>query len=247
MPIYQYIFNKDEPIKQGDIFRNLPNISLDLLFKSSFEEDKPTRNQSNEILTDILQNGNITQIETILSSTCGILASQDCEIRKDHDLIFIPLEKIDPFTPKTIDGDIKTKIVDTVRKFYLPELNSPRFQSLGPFHAIFERSFRISYNILIKNIESCWVARIKEPSRKYFIGKLTHFFSRPPIDEFLFIEDQQILDLINKLKTKATTPPKIRKLLEDIENIKKTLRVIKRSKELFEAIELIKKEIESLK
>lgn len=52
--------------------------------------------------------------------------------------------------------------------------------------------FYISYETIEKNIKSCWVSHINNKARKIFLGKITHFFSRLPIDELIFLEFGEI-------------------------------------------------------
>ena len=89
MTVYNYIYNGLEPLKQGDILRNIQYISPEFLIKSTPDDNKPTQNQSNEILTQVITQGDIIQIETFISSTFGILATQDCDIRPEYNLTFL--------------------------------------------------------------------------------------------------------------------------------------------------------------
>ncbi|MFX1295485.1 MAG: hypothetical protein ACFFD2_11635 [Promethearchaeota archaeon] len=232
MTIYIYEFDENEPIRQGDIFTNIPYLSYDLIVKSTYEDDKPLYNQNIEILSEVLKKGVLTQVETFISSTTAILASQDCDIRKDLDLIFFPLEKIKSFQANTIISDFNSKVRDTVVKFYLPKLNHPKLKTLGAFFAKFRIPLVIPYNLIIENIKHCWVARIKEPPRRFYIGKLTHFFSRPPIDEIIFGEIDEIIEYIERYKTKATNEIKRREFIKKVKEIKRALKSANRSEDL---------------
>jgi hypothetical protein len=217
-------------MKQGDIFCNLPYLSFDILVKSSYEDDKPLVDQSKEIITNVLRNGELIQVETFVTSTWGILASQDCDIREPYDLIFLPLKEIPPSVAKETIGFFNSKVRDTKRFFYLPMIECPNSGKFGPFHVQFNLPFILPYIEINDNLNNCWVARIREPSRKMLVGKLTHFFSRPPIDELVFAENDEIVNYIKNYykKNKANEI----KVLEKIEEIKRTLRFCGRKKDI---------------
>ena len=230
MTIFNYNFNVDCPMKQGDIFCNLPYLSFDVLVKSSYEEDKPIIDQSKELITEVLRNGEIIQIETFVASTWGILASQDCDIREPYDLIFLPLKEIPAAVAKETRGYFNSKVRDTTRFFYLPVIECQSSGTVGPFHVQFNMPFILPYTEINDNLNNCWVARITEPSRRMLVGKLTHFFSRPPIDELIFAENHEIENYIKNYykKNKANEI----KVLEKIEEIRRVLRICGRKNDI---------------
>lgn len=230
MTIYDYNFDENMPMKQGDIFSNLPYLSYDLLLKSTYEDDKPTIDQSDELISEILKTGDIIQVETFLASTWGILANQDCDIRDPYDLIFLPLKEISPSVAVSTLNYFNKRVRDTTRFFYLPAIKKPSIGNLGPFHAQFNMPFTLPFNQIEKNIKSCWVARIKEPSRRMLVAKLTHFFSRPPIDELIFAENQEIENYIKNFIKKNKQDKE--KIIEKLEEIKRTLHACGREKDI---------------
>lgn len=228
MTIFDYNFDKDCPMKQGDIFCNLPYLSFDLLVKSTYEDDKTTYNQSKDIISEVLTTGDIIQIETFVASTWGILASQDCDIRDPFDLIFLPLKEISPSVAESTINYFNQRVRDTTRFFYLPIIRKPNLEIAGPFHVQFNMPFILPYAEIEKNLRSNWVARIKEPSRIMLVGKLTHFFSRPPIDELIFAENYEIENYIKNFKKKN----KFELVVEKIEEIKRVLCKCGREKDI---------------
>jgi len=236
LTIFNYDFDIDCPMKQGDIFCNLPYLSYDILVKSTYKDDKPIINQSKEIITEVLRKGKIVQVETFVASTWGILASQDCDIREPYDLIFLPLKEIPPSVTKTTLSFFNSKVRDTTRFFYLPVIEIPSSGNVGPFHIQFNMPFIIPHIDVKDNLNNCWVARITEPSRRMLVGKLTHFFSRPPIDELVFAENIEIENYIkNYYKNNKADEIKV---IEKIEEIKRVLCVCGREKDV-ECIDFI--------
>lgn len=216
-------------MKQGDIFCNLPFLSFDLLVKSTYKDDKPIVDQSKEIIEEILRKGETIQVEAFVASTWGILANQDCDIREPYDLIFLPLKEISPSVANKTLSFFNNKVRNTTRFFYLPVIKTPSSRNVGPFHVQFNMPFIIPYREIKDNLADCWVARITEPSRRMLVGKLTHFFSRPPIDEIIFAENYEIENYIkNFYKNNKANEIKV---LEKIEEIKNVLRICGRKED----------------
>lgn len=218
--IYSYKNENEDspPIMQGDIFYNLPIRSLDLIIKSISDEKKILENQTNLILEEIALNGRYILTESFIYPSWGILASQDCDIRSDFDLIFYPLikTKAPEDVDNTIDNFLKQNIRETTRKYYLPELKPPHLPEFGPSYVLLQSPFIVPYNLLIdENIyKKSWCARINEPARRVFLGKLTNFYCRTPIDEYIFLKNSEITNLIEEYWKNLTLKNSIKKLFE---------------------------------
>ncbi len=81
----------------------------------------------------------------------GILASQDCDIRANYDLIFYPLKVTKKFSEwnQNINYFIEKAIKEPTRKFYLPQLRLPKKgRVLGPFQVIFQKPFIVPFNVI---------------------------------------------------------------------------------------------------
>ncbi|MHA2010125.1 MAG: hypothetical protein ACXACO_10955 [Promethearchaeota archaeon] len=218
--IYTYKTETEDspPIVQGDIFYNLPIRSFDLITKSISIEKKPLENQTNLILEEIALSGKYILTESFIYPSWGILASQDCDIRPDFDLIFYPLietkgpEDVD----NTLDNFLKQNIRETTRKYYLPKLKPPHLPEFGPSYVLLQSPFVVPYNLLIKeNIyKKSWCARINDPARRVFLGKLTNFYCRTPMDEYIFLTNSEITKLIEEYWKKLSLKDSIKKLFE---------------------------------
>lgn len=194
--IYKYrdMIENAPLISQGDIFCNLPYLTYDQLIRSGPDILDKFQNERDEILTIILKNGGQVQVEGFIDAQWGILASQDCDIRPRKDLIFFPLEPTKTlYESQNIITAIDDNIKNTTRKLYLPRISSPDgSKTFGPFEIIFHNPFNVPYDLINDNLEHCWKARIIESARKVFIGKLSHFYSRIPIEEIIFLENREI-------------------------------------------------------
>ncbi|MFW9972114.1 MAG: hypothetical protein ACFFDF_18130 [Candidatus Odinarchaeota archaeon] len=200
--IYRYRdrIENDLLISQGDIFCNLPYLTYDHLIRSSPDILDKFQNEKDEIFASILKNGGQIQVEGFIDAHWGILASQDCDIRPNKDLIFFPLELTKPLIEShDILNAIDINIKNTTRRLYLPKITPPNGKrTYGPFEIIFHNPFNVPYNLIVDNIEYCWRARIIEQARKIFIGKLSHFYSRIPIEEIIFLENREITKYFTK-------------------------------------------------
>jgi len=218
--IYSYKYENEDspPIMQGDIFYNLPIRSLDLIIKSISDEKDILENQKNVILEEIVLNGRYTLTESFMYPSWGILASQDCDIRSDYDLIFYPI--IETKGPEDVDNSInnflKQNIRETTRKYYLPKLKPPHLPEFGPSYVLLQSPFIVPYNLLIdeKIYKKSWCARINEPARRIFLGKLTNFYCRTPMDEYIFLTNSEITMLIEEYWKNLTLKDSIKKLFE---------------------------------
>ena len=83
---------------------------------------------------------------------------------------------------------------NTTRRYFLPEMKTNNKSIIGPFYAIFQNPFIIPYNIINEpeRYRKMWYARIMEPARKILVGKITNFYSRTPMDEYIFLSNSQI-------------------------------------------------------
>jgi len=210
--------NDSPPIMQGDIFYNLPIRSLDLIIKSISDERKILENQTNLILEEIIFNGRYILTESFIYPSWGILASQDCDIRPDFDLIFYPIieTKSTDEVNSSIENFLKQNIRETTRKYYLPRLKPPHLPEYGPSYVLLQSPFIVPYNLLIneKIYEKSWCARINEPARRVFLGKLTNFYCRTPMDEYIFLTNSEITKLIKEYWKKLPLKDSIKKLFE---------------------------------
>lgn len=236
LTIYKYSYENDPPIQQGDIFCNLPYFNYDYLMKSRPIRLKIPKNESDEILIEILQNGGQIPVESFYYCQWGILASQDCDIRPNRDLIFFPLIPVSSLMEEgNIVEAVENNIVKSTRHIYIPKLNTPEGDLYGPFEINFYNPFNVPYNLLLNNLQYCWKARLIEKARKVFIGKLTHFYSRTPVDEFIFLENEEITNyLISDWKNiwSEKSQDKYKEGLMRIDQIKNVLKSVKREKDI---------------
>lgn len=197
MTIYDLDYDKNFPIQQGDIFKNIPYLSFDLLVRSSYSKKDPIVDNTKDILNEIFDKGNSVLVETFVSSTLCILASQDCDIEANEDLIFLILEK---FRPGSISNykEVDRNLLKPTRYLYLPELQI-NGTNLGPFKVIFSELIKIPSRLIKDKLKGLRVAKIVDPAKKIFANKLKFFFGRLPIYQIIFYDIGQIQNYIYDL------------------------------------------------
>ena len=77
-----YLFDFDENLYQGDIFKNIPYLSFDILISSDYKTSRLLDDERVQLIDEITETGEELIVKTILSTTLCILASQDCDIEQ---------------------------------------------------------------------------------------------------------------------------------------------------------------------
>jgi len=229
---------KNDPlIMQGDIFRSIPYFTYDMIIRSDYRDSITLTNEMTNIFEDLITNQKPIQVYGYYFPTWAILASQDCDIRPKKDLIFFPLKKINSLKKsRDIVNSVDNSIEKTTRSIYLPEIEFNSKIRYGPFEVIFHNPFYVPFEIIASNIEHCWLSRIIEPARKVFIGKLSQFYSRTPVDSFIFLDSHEITLYLNqmwrKYWKKKNNELEFEKLLSTIKEIKSILEYVNRTEEI---------------
>lgn len=211
-----YVFKKNlhkKEVNQGDVFKNLPYYTHEILRTNTISLD----NAAEKILSNIIKKNEPILVESIINPTWAILASQSCDIRDNYNLLFFPIVKTKIPEDSLIEF-IDKKMREKTRRIYLPKIILNEQEVFGPFEVLFQNPFVVPYNVIVDDLNSCWVAHIKEPARKIFIGKLTEFYSRTPMDEWMFLENDQMEKFI-QYKWKEVWKPNVLNQKEIIRNI----------------------------
>lgn len=239
--IYKYSnhLEEGEPmISQGDIFSNLPIFSYDYLLRSEPIMKNKFKNEKFSIFEDVIQKGCKIQTEGFISPTWGILASQDCDIKPKKDLIFLPLVKTKSLEFRIdIIESVNNEIRDSTRRLYISKLIINDDYQEGPFEIIFQNPFFVPYEIIMRNYKKCWRARLIEPARKILLGKLSHFYTRTPIEEFLFLENKEITKYFIKdwerfWKKEGRKSEKFQEKIEKVKEVIDLLLYVKRKEDI---------------
>ncbi|MFX1592333.1 MAG: hypothetical protein ACFFCL_06530 [Promethearchaeota archaeon] len=190
-------FDKDHRIRQGDIFKNIPYLSFDLLVKASPKKREILDDETENLFEEITENGKNILVETYLQSTLSILASQDCDIENDEDLIFLILEEYENVDFKNYKN-VKRELSTPTRSFYLPFLIIDG-KKIGPLKVNFIEPIKIPNKLIKHKLKSLRVGKLIDSVKKTFAAKLSSFFNRIAITELVFYENELIQEYIYEI------------------------------------------------
>ena len=196
MVVYRY-FDEDHPIRQGDIFKNIPYLSFDLLVKASHKKKEMLDDETENLFEEVIENGKNILVETYLQSTLSILASQDCDIENDEDLIFFILEEYEN-ADFTNYKNVKQELTTSTRSFYLPFLII-NGKKIGPLKVNFSEPIKIPNKLIKHKLKSLRVAKLIDSVKKTFTAKLSNFFNRIAVTELIFYENELIQEYIYEI------------------------------------------------
>lgn len=225
MVVYDYV-TEDAPIRQGDIFKNIPFLSFNLIVRRNNIIDN-----TEKIIDEIIESGQPTLIETYIDSTVCILASQDCDIENDFDLIFLSLEE---YEKRNVENykQIDDIITQTTREFYLPPIKLDNDKFIGPVKINFFEPIKLPSKLIKNRLKDLRIASLKKPIRDIFIDKLKFFFSRIAMDSIMFYDNSQLQQKILEDWKNLEIPPEIK--LEKMKEIAYTLKKISRENDCSE-------------
>jgi hypothetical protein len=221
-------FKKQYPIQQGDIFKNIPYLSFDLFVRVGKKGEKAIIDDTEEIINEVINTGNTVLVETFIGSTLCILASQDCDIENNEDLIFLLLEELKENEIKNYK-DIDRLLINPTRSLYLPKIRIVKTLH-GPFKVNFTEPIKIPIKLIKNKLKQLRIAKITESAKKIFINKLKNFYARFPINQIIFYENEDIQDYIINIWNKAELLEEEK--FEKIEEIKLILENNERSSDI---------------
>lgn len=225
MVVYDYV-TEDAPIRQGDIFEKIPFLSFNLIVRRNNIIDN-----TEKILDEIIETGQPTLIETYIDSTVCILASQDCDIENNFDLIFLSLEEYEKHEVENYK-QVDEIITQTTREFYLPPIKLEDDKFLGPVKINFFEPIKLPSKLIKNRLKDLRIASLKKPILDIFIDKLKFFFSRIAMDSIMFYDNSQLQQKILADWKNSEIPPEIK--LEKMKEIAYTLKKISRENDCSE-------------
>ena len=178
-----YELSHDGQLEQGDILQNLPFIDP---FVSNFMSEWLKLVNGGEELADPI----ISEIEPI--AKIGILLNQSCDIRRENNLVFAEISAIkNPFSPNSGKKvkQIRKIIRDETRTYYLP-ISKDIFEI--PHIVDFRRIFTVPAELILQDLDSFFVARLKKPATIILKEKICRFFTRLAFDDVIFFADHEL-------------------------------------------------------
>jgi hypothetical protein len=185
--IYE-IPSSNSPVQQGDIFRYIPRIDINLEQLSVVDgDDFYERNW-----VDLTGSGGNSPITTVVAirPVTAIVITQDCDAVRVDDIALAEIVLFEQVMsdivkakyPEKTWGIITKQSRLNLRWFYLPIDESIGFaqRMAVDFHSV----LRTSRFFLERNIAQFRVARLKEIAYEHFREKLSEYYRRYPYDEW---------------------------------------------------------------
>lgn len=177
------------PIRQGDIFRQIPRVDLDpaqLLVVSD------SAKQKTEVLDWLKIASRAARTPTLVTirPVYAIVITQDCDAGRVEDISLCEVDRFDAVYPAGKDAKYPKRTMDLITKqsrvnlkwFYLPR--EPRIEFEAPMAADFQSVLRVPRTYLEENIAALRSARLNQIADEHFRERLAEYFRRYPYDEW---------------------------------------------------------------
>lgn len=177
------------PIRQGDIFRQIPRVDLDpaqLLVVSD------SAKQKTEVLDWLKIASRAARTPTLVTirPVYAIVITQDCDAGRVEDISLCEVDRFDVVYPAGKDAKYPKRTMDLITKqsrvnlkwFYLPR--DPRIEFEAPMAADFQSVLRVPRTYLEENIAALRLARLNQIADEHFRERLAEYFRRYPYDEW---------------------------------------------------------------
>lgn len=177
------------PIRQGDIFRQIPRVDLDpaqLLVVSD------SAKQKTEVLDWLKIASRAARTPTLVTirPVYAIVITQDCDAGRVEDISLCEVDRFDAVYPAGKDAKYPKRTMDLITKqsrvnlkwFYLPR--EPRIEFTAPMAADFQSVLRVPRTYLEENIAALRSARLNQIADEHFRERLAEYFRRYPYDEW---------------------------------------------------------------
>lgn len=190
--IYEFP-NREEPIRQGDIFYPLPDLSLNLNEIPILGEDGEVavKNWDEVTVDDAPKPATVT-----LNKAWGIVASQDCDTVRAPTITFFVIEPLlkHNTTPPTNPAKWVSWITERKRErqklFYLPK--DPRIGFEDRMLVVFEKVMQIARPPLEERISTLRRGRLNEIADEHYRESIAQFFRRYPYDEWYPLDKEEL-------------------------------------------------------
>lgn len=177
------------PIRQGDIFRQIPRVDLDpaqLLVVSDSARQKTEVLDWLKIATRAARTPALVTIRPVYA----IVITQDCDAGRVEDISLCEVDRFDVVYPAGKDAKYPKRTMDLITKqsrvnlkwFYLPR--EPGIEFTAPMAADFQSVLRVPRTYLEENIAALRLARLNQIADEHFRERLAEYFRRYPYDEW---------------------------------------------------------------
>lgn len=197
------------PIQQGDIFRYIPRIDIDLEQLAVLNGNDLS--QSNWV--EITENDGSAAITSLVAirPVTAIVITQDCDAVRVDDIALSEIVLFEQVMPDIKTTKYPQKTWNTITKqsrlnlrwFYLPIDQNIGFSQrmAADFHSV----LRTSRFFLEDHVAQFRIARLKDVAVEHFREKLSEYYRRYPYDEWYPLDKSEFLEY-RKSKTEPIEP-----------------------------------------
>jgi hypothetical protein len=180
------------PIRQGDIFRGIPRVDLDL---SNLNVVAPDGNiELDKDWSLLVQTNSRIAAVTVIRPVYAIVITQDCDAVRIDDVAlceidrFVEVEKLakNAGSPKSLMSIITKHARVNNKWFYLP--SDPAFGFIDKMAVDFQTVIPASRTYLETHAANLRIGRLNEVASAHFRERLSDFFRRYPYDEWYSLD-----------------------------------------------------------
>lgn len=199
----------DTPIRQGDIFKNIPRVDLDLSDLSvisregtvEFARDWSSLAESHDRIT----------VSAAIKPVYAIVITQDCDAVRIDDVALCEIDRFaavermaeTALKPKSMVGLITKQSRLNLKWFYLPP--DPTLGFTERMAADFQTIISTSRSYLEKHIAHLRLGRLNNIAGEHFRERASEFFRRYPYDEWYPL-DKAEFELYRQEKPEPIVP-----------------------------------------
>ena len=176
----------DEPIRQGDIFRSIPRMDLDLAKlpiisgEGALQSDWLRVSAANDAVTALIA----------LRPVLAIVITQDCDAVRVDDIALCEIDQFDIVEPSGKGAKYPNRTMSLITKharlnlkwFYLPP--DPRMGFTGKMAVDFHSVLRASRTYLKQNARQLRLGRLNQTATEHFRERLSEYYRCYPYDEW---------------------------------------------------------------
>jgi hypothetical protein len=199
MLIYEKADSKEQ-IRQGDIFKSLPLVSVDPAAMRLIDEEAGQPRKPTEWNAE-----NITEAVRVVASiqpVYGIVITQDCDAERDKYITFFLVDEYseivkNPTPPQSNPADPKWWGKSFLKRarvqnkwFYLPANDEFGFEK--KMAVDFQIAFQVRREFLMGNLDQLRMGRLKEVAWEHFREKVANYFRRYAYNEWYPLTPEEL-------------------------------------------------------
>ena len=177
------------PIRQGDIFRCIPRIELNLSALPVLSDPSLRQVEALDWLTICIKAETARALATI-RPVYAIVITQDCDVLRARDISLCEIDRFDDVYPPAKGAAHPKKTMSLITQharsnlkwFYLP--CEPKIGFDAPMAVDFQSVLRVARTYLAQNTAALRQARLNDLADEHFRERIAEYFRRYPYDEW---------------------------------------------------------------